>query len=94
VPSGNGDHVTRAELNAHLGGLRREIGHAREEVRGLRTDMKEELGEVRDEVRAMHESLGAAPRWMGARFNAIVDKLMPAVIAAAALWVLSGGKLP
>jgi hypothetical protein len=70
--SGNGNYVTRAELNAHL--------------RPIRDD----IGEIKDDVHEIRQALGAGPRWMGARFNALVDKVLPTLLAIAAVWVLSG----
>ncbi len=70
MPSSNGDHVTRAELNAHLQPLR------------------ENIHEIKNDVHDIREALGAGPRWMGARANAVVDKLLPAGIALAAVWLL------
>lgn len=74
MPTSNGDYVTRAELNAHLSGVRENIREIKEDVHEIRT------------------ALGAGPRWLGARANAIVDKLLPAGIALAAVWLL-GEKL-
>lgn len=75
--TGNGGHVTRAELNAELRSVRENIGN-----------VKDDIAMIRDDVKAIRAELGVGPRWMGARVNAIVDKLLPALIAVGALWVL------
>lgn len=52
--------------------------------------LRENMKEIKEDVHEIRISLGAGPRWAGARFNAIVDKLLPALIAVGALWVLEG----
>jgi hypothetical protein len=74
MPSHNGDHVTRAELNAHLQPLR------------------DNIREIKDDVHEIRVTLGAGPRWLGARANAVIDKLLPTAIALGAVWLL-GEKL-
>lgn len=72
MPTSNGDHVTRAEMNAHL------------------QPMRDDIHEIREDVGEIRLALGAGPRWLGARANAVIDKILPTLIAVAALWVLSG----
>lgn len=74
----NGQYVTRAELDAHLRGLREHIG-----------SVKEDVHEIREDVSDIRTALGAGPRWAGARINAIVDKILPALIALGAAWMLA-----
>lgn len=54
--------------------------------------LKNDIAIIQEDVHEIRQALGAGPRWMGARANAIVDKLLPAAIAVGALWVL-GDKL-
>jgi hypothetical protein len=52
--------------------------------------LKDDIHEIREDVGEIRLALGAGPKWLGARANAIVDKILPSLIAVAALWVLSG----
>jgi hypothetical protein len=52
--------------------------------------MRDDIHEIRQDVSEIRTALGAGPRWIGARANAVVDKLLPALIAIGALYVLSG----
>jgi hypothetical protein len=52
--------------------------------------MKDDIHEIREDVGEIRVALGAGPRWLGARTNALIDKVLPAAIAAAAIWVLTG----
>lgn len=54
--------------------------------------LRDNIKDIKEDVHEIREALGAGPRWMGARFNNAVDKLLPALIAIGALWVL-GDKL-
>lgn len=54
--------------------------------------LKDNIKTIQEDVHEIRAALGAGPRWMGARANAVVDKLLPAAIAVGALWVL-GDKL-
>lgn len=62
----------------------------RAELRAHLDPMKEDIHEIRGDVGEIRTALGAGPRWLGARANAVVDKLLPTLIALAALYVLSG----
>ena len=48
------------------------------------------LAAIREDVEAIRGSLSMGPRWMGARVNAIIDKVLPTLIALAGLWILKG----
>jgi hypothetical protein len=102
VPDTNGDYINRAEMTAHMRAVRAEIGALKDGTDGVKEDVKE----IRDDLKAFREQtgndmkairteLGAGPRWMGARANAVVDKVVPALIAIAGMWLLgerlSGG---
>lgn len=83
MPDRNGGYVTRAEMAAHV----RRID---ENVAGLRRDVTEHFDAIGKDVASIKVSLGAGPRWLGARANAVLDKILPTVIAIAAIWVLKG----
>lgn len=70
--------MTRAELNAELRGVRENIAN-----------VKDDLSEIRADVKAIRTELGAGPRWMGARANAVIDKIVPAAIGVGAAWLLA-----
>lgn len=68
-------------------------GHVtRAELNAHLVPMRDDITEIRQDVHEIREALGAGPRWLGARANAVVDKILPAIIAVGALWVL-GDKL-
>lgn len=50
----------------------------------------ENIAEIKAAVVEIRAALGAGPRWLGARANAVLDKILPTVIAVAAIWVLKG----
>jgi hypothetical protein len=52
--------------------------------------LDDNIDAIRHDVSEIKTSLGAGPRWAGARFNALIDKVLPTLLAAAAIWVLSG----
>jgi hypothetical protein len=52
--------------------------------------IKDDISEIRGDVSEIRIALGAGPRWMGDRMNAIIDKFLPAALALAALWVFTG----
>ena len=52
--------------------------------------MRDDISEIRHDVSEIRTALGAGPRWLGARANAVIDKILPSLIAIAALYVLSG----
>lgn len=63
---------------------------SRAELKANLDPMREDIHEIRSDVSEIRTALGAGPRWLGARANAVVDKLLPTAIALGALWVLSG----
>ena len=52
--------------------------------------MKDDIHEIRSDVSEIRTALGAGPRWLGARANAVVDKLLPTAIAICAVRVMRG----
>lgn len=52
--------------------------------------LDDNIDSIREDVSEIRSALGAGPRWFGARANAVIDKILPIAISAAALWVLSG----
>lgn len=53
--------------------------------------LRDDITEIKKDVHEIRASLGAAPRWMGARANALVDKVLPTAITVGAVWVLTRG---
>lgn len=45
------------------------------------------IAAIRSDVSDIKKSMSAGPRWLGNRANAIIDKLVPAVLGAAFLWL-------
>jgi hypothetical protein len=54
--------------------------------------MRDDISEIREDVHEIRTALGAGPRWLGARANSVIDKLLPTLLALAAVWLL-GEKL-
>lgn len=77
--------------NGDIPATRRDLAYERQLVDDKFERLDERVGRIQEDVASIRHSLSAGPRWMGARANAIVDKLLPAAIAVGALWLLSGG---
>lgn len=52
--------------------------------------LDDNINSIREDVSEIKDALGAGPRWMSARLNALVDKVLPVLLTAAAVWLLSG----
>jgi hypothetical protein len=84
---GNGTPVTHRELRAEIRTL--DVKFERVDDRFGHVD--EQFDEVKVQLEAIQSHVGAAPRWMGARANALIDKALPAVLIAGAIIV--GGRI-
>lgn len=76
--------MTRAELHAHLNPIKEDIHEIQENTK--------DLSQIRNDVSAIRAALGAGPKWLGARANAVIDKVLPVALALLAVWLL-GEKL-
>ena len=90
MPDSNGSHASRAELRLVRESLEREVAHVANDLKEFEESVAEDVKAIRGDLHEIHTTLGAGPRWLGARANAVIDKLLPTVLAIAALWVLSG----